>query len=609
MPNSIRLTYAVLVDWNGDGLFQENEIISDDIKKISCVYGRENNDTLRGRSTGGQCEVRLKNHHGNYSMFKVSGPHYDSVGRHTLILPGRAVQVRVYVGARAFVLWTGFLKTIVPHVAAEEAPYAELTAVGSLTWIDQAKYELFFNLTDIESGSPKIIARVNSLYTGDLAATILNLMGWKGHEQFPPPLLVPGPFGRRLDQGEINIDAQAVANDASVAGSGTSSRVRAIRSLRALEDVEVGFLREDNFASIVFEHRWRRLRDERQGPLFSDLAGPVEAAQYPYNPLDLSSSEEGIYNIVSGNQIKYFYDPLSQVIDAIPGGPDEKGTHPPLLIPAGETVTRTWDLSPTRHLGEDTGAAAYVWPWRNVVVAPQNTEHYNRGLGVARPGESEEERKKEDALLWDINANRTEDPGFGVVNDWIRDHVTTEQGARSIRVTIHNPAPFDIYITRLRFRGFGHHIQGSIRAYATNEESVRLYNEREYHVPTSLSYIRSIGQDNEKALAFADALADAYGKARPSGTIQVFPRTSEALALEVFGLDVSDPIRVRNENYGLLGLNRLTGHRFFIEHIEHTIEPGVEHTTEFGLSSYDSTDQYYWVLGVSTLGETTRLAF
>ena len=615
MPRSTRITYELWIDWNDDLIIDPDELISDDLRHISFSYGRENNDTLGGRSSGGQCDVLLSNRHGNYSIFKRASPYHD------YFTPGKAVQVAAYVEGFRIVLWTGFLKTIVPHVSVDSSAHADLIAVGSLTWIDQAKFELFYHLDTQESVLPSIIPRANEVAGGDLIALILNLIDWKGytfrdsrgfigpsrHVNLTPgpngigiaPRQVPGPFGRNLAIGHARFDAQAIANDEAVSGGGNGTRVRAIRTIRAVEALELGFVREDNLGSIVFEDRRHRLEDMRTGPLFTDLASSLAGgATFPYNPLDLESYDGSIYNIIASDQVKYYYKAESQVADVIPGKEDEKGLNPPLLVPAGTTIEKVYGLPTVTHVGVETGAPAYVWPWKAVTVADRGTYDNDPRLQDPEDGGS---------LIWDLNTSVNERPGTGFFNRDIR--VVTEQGARSVRLTITNTNPTrDLYITRLRLRGFPHYPQGSVRAYATNEPSIAKYFPREYQVPTSLSYIRNIGADAESSSAFAEVLAEIYGTPRPSGRLTLHPRYSAAMAMAVLSLQISDPIRVRNEAYGLTGGFGQLGHRFFIESMKHDIEPGVSHAVEFGLSSYQDA-QEYWILGVSELGTNTRLYF
>ena len=585
MPNSIRIQYELWVNWAGDRVVKPSELIRGDLRKIVCTLGRENRDTLKGRSTGGQCEVLLRNIKGDYSMFNVRSPYFGKV------LPGRAIQVRAYVGSRMHVLWTGFLKDILPHLGTEESGYADLTAVGSLTWIDQARYELFFNLDNIEQIAPRILSRVNEYNGADLIALVLNLIGWSGHDiPGSPALVVPGPFGRRLEVGIATFDGQALATDESVSGSGTGSRVRAIRTIRAIENLELGFVRESKLADIVFENRYSRLFERTFGPLFTDRQ---DSSAFPYDPLDLSSYDDNIYNVISSDQVKYYYHPESQIRDVIPGLEDEKGAEDPILVPANSAVEYVVTLLPSRYGGVETGAPAYVWPWKNIVVAPEPVNNNDPRLN--------------ETLAWDLSASFSESSHYGEASEHIS--VVTLQGARSVHLTITNSHKTrDVYIVRLRLRGFAHYPKASIRAQATNEMSVAKYGVREYQIPTSISFIRGISSSNRAAIQYVKALADIYGEPRPNGTLFINPRYSEQMANTVLDLDVSDPLQVQNENYGLHGRTTSQGHRFFVENIHHEIEPGADHAMNLELSSYEEAGGY-WILGVSTLGQDTILGF
>lgn len=617
MPDAIRLRYELAVDWDGNGTWEEDELIRDDLQHIRCQYGRESRDSLKGKSIGGYCEVLLKNESRAYSVFNQAGPYYGDIST------GRAVQVRAYVEDTQHVLWTGFLTDILPHVGTEEAPYAQLNAVGSLSWIDQAFYEIFVNIDTIYQADPAGLEVTDQYYSGVLVALMLDQIGWKGREQFLDApadvkgpygregtyralaytratlLEVPGPFGRQIDLGSAIIDANALLTDGELGGGEAGSRVRAIRTMRALEEAEVGFLRESKDGSIVYEDRYKRLRHVGLGPIFSDDIDDERDYPFPYDPFDLGSYEEGIYNVIRSDQTQYFYGTESHIFEAIPGPTSRGGPQEPLEIPAGETVEYTWSLPPVTvggrksSLGTTAGTPSYVWPWKDVVVAPPGTS--NNAAGLQDP-----ESDEGGLLQWDLNADFTAGSLHGNANRYVS--VRTFQSARSIKLQITNSFTRSVYINKLRFRGFPHFIDKVIRTSATNEESIRKYQIiREYKAVTGLLWKRRFPLD------YLQALARIYGEARPNGTLTVRPRQSLRMATECLGLEISDSIQVRNAQYGLFGGFENQGQPFFIENIAHDIERGGEHVMKLELSSLETTG--LWILGESELGVTTTLGF
>lgn len=611
-----RFRYELAVDWDNNGTWEPNEIIRDDLRRIVCSYGRENRDVLQGHSIGGQCTVLLRNTHGYYSPYNFDGPYAR------LIRAGRYVQVRAFVDDDMFPLWTGFLRNILPHLGTEESGYAELLAEGPLTWIDQARLEFFWPLATLDQAAPEAVRVEDQRHSGSLIALALDQIDWKGAtytletdpysytgdavELYPEEndadhRNVPGPFGRKIDKGRAIIDLQALATDEAVVGSGEGSRVRAVRMIRTIEETEVGFMREDMEANLVFEDRYHRLNDEREGILFSDLIPAGADYPYPYDPLDLATFEDTIYNVITSDQVEYYYHPESHILEGIPGPRTRQGRQQPLWIPAGTSKRYQVSLRPSTENGRPTGAPAFVWPWKNAVIAPVGTPNSDPGIhwdGDGNPG----------TLQWDLNASYRSHGNSGDANDQLR--VQTRQGARSIILDMTNTnTTRDIYIVKLRVRGFPHYVQSLVRTNATNENSIREHNLiSEYKAKTHLLWNRQLN------LSFVQYLADTYGEARPSGTLRIKPRHSKRMARDVFALDASDPINVRNAKYGLAGLPLHTGdpnpagHRFFVENIKHEIEIGSDHTTYLELSSMHGATGF-WVLGVSRLGDDTRLSF
>ena len=138
----VTTSYALMVDWSGDGDFGDTgEVITDRVLSVECERGKDYPSQLTGRSIAGKLVAVLNNESGDYSPFKTDGDLYGN------LLPGRLVQLRVAHGTTfaytfPFIfsdtpIWTGYVETINPEVTVGNVKVAKLTAIGSLGLIAQ----------------------------------------------------------------------------------------------------------------------------------------------------------------------------------------------------------------------------------------------------------------------------------------------------------------------------------------------------------------------------------------------------------------------------------------------------------------------------------------
>lgn len=244
---SVTATYLIRVDWNGDGDFLDSEEdITDDVLSISTFMGRDYASQLTGKSSAGTLSIELDNTSGKYNSFYSSSPIYGN------ILPGRLVEIQ----ADATVIWTGYLKSILPSVEVGPKITATLEAEGPFSRI---------------TGKRDAIPMAESILTGDAEDDILDSCGF--------------PAGDRdIDTGQTTMlwwiptkgDPLSLARD--------------------VEDTENGFLRETKDGKIAFEDRHHR------------LLAPHTTSQATYTDAPAGTL---VYNAIAQE------DPLQQIFNTI----------------------------------------------------------------------------------------------------------------------------------------------------------------------------------------------------------------------------------------------------------------------------------------------------
>ena len=580
---SIRIQYDVFVDWEQKGFWTEDDNIVEHVQQIDLSYGRDNPDSITGRIRGGSCDIRLRNDSGDYTPFNRRSPYFNQ------IIPGRRIQVRARAAGDTYVLWTGFLKEIKPYDVIDNVPYSELTAVGPWTWLDQARYENILTLEQFNQSVPGN-ERIEFLYSGQVLSELLDEVEWKGYgkPEGRYTLQEPGPYGRRLSPGQALIDLNALIQYDKNAGPITET-IRTIKSMRTIELAEPGFIWEDPEANIVFEDRFSRIRIE-PGTLFSDHPD----AAFTYAELDLGSYLDNLFNVFFSGEQKYIWANLEQIIDVVPN------LYSTIEIDPGNVFEETFviELENTNREGY-----AFVDPWRTPVPGPV-------GLPITDPGYSHDPDVV-GSLVYDVAADFSANPAVkqGAANGSLQ--VRVRKGMHSITIQLENTHPSrNIFVNKLRARGYPANSQQTRRFYKTDDVSVGLYGPREYPIPTNiLKHRGSLHPVSQDYRNWASQLAAIYSYPRPQATMTMYPRLSAAMAAMCLGSTISKRLTVRSVDHGLYDPDRpFDGHDFFIEKVRHFIKPGTVHKVEWGMSSSEHVEPI-WRLGRGRLGTTTMLTY
>ena len=81
-------SYALLVDWNGDGDFADTgEVITGRVLNVTTERGRQSGNDLTSKSAAGKLTAIINNESGDYSPFNASSGLYGN------LLPGRLVRL------------------------------------------------------------------------------------------------------------------------------------------------------------------------------------------------------------------------------------------------------------------------------------------------------------------------------------------------------------------------------------------------------------------------------------------------------------------------------------------------------------------------------------
>ena len=218
MSTSTRL-WRFRVDWDGDGSFSNaNSDISVDVLSMRrASRGRNYEDQLYGKSEAGRLTLTLRNDDNKYDRFNQMSELSD------LVVPGREVrfETREPGSTSHEVQWTGFVDDIkkLPRISGNDQ--VELRAFGILARLTQREIS--------------VAMQVN--------------------------IAMPAAFGLALDAATV-----PVARRSTIEGSRTLARwwvatEPALRSLRALEDTELGFIKETKDGKVGFEGGQTRIED------------------------------------------------------------------------------------------------------------------------------------------------------------------------------------------------------------------------------------------------------------------------------------------------------------------------------------------------------------
>ena len=206
-------SYAVLIDWNGDGTFTgTTEDVTARTLEASWSRGRDFASQLAGRSISGQLSLELNNQSGDYSPFNIASPLYGS------LLPGRKIQVKGGTGTANNILWTGYIQYIEPAPENFGLNRVVITGLGPLGYLNQLE---------------AIVGMLTNQTTGSAFGTLLDRVGWG--------------TARSIDPGK------------SVLLTFWNENKKVLDAMREIEETEAGFVAEGKDASIIFEDRHHRL--------------------------------------------------------------------------------------------------------------------------------------------------------------------------------------------------------------------------------------------------------------------------------------------------------------------------------------------------------------
>lgn len=165
--------------------------------------------------------------------------------------------------------------------------------------------------------------------------------------------------------------------------------------------------------------------------------------------------------------------------------------------------------------------------------------------------------------------------------------------AQSAKITVTNNDAAPVYLTMLKIRG---ELYVRLeRLEIVEDDATSIGNYGEWHLPISLPYYQSSQIIRDTAKHQLATKKDPWSGYR----VTLFGDTDEILT-QILTRKLSDRITLQNATYGI-------DDDFHIDKMEHHVREDGYHECRWTLSRAD--DQMYWVLGVSALGITTRLAY
>ena len=350
---------------------------------------------------------------------------------------------------------------------------------------------------------------------------------------------------RTLDAGQTTMDRFWV------------SRQNTISALRLVEESEAGFILEGADGQIVYEDRHHRLGSPHltSQATFSDAPG----ATLVYQAIQEEDPLPNIFNIFTASIQDYTVGALAVLWTL-----SESGASSPKVERAGGT--RTWLASyPTPDSGTDAVAVdAWTTP----------------------------------AMTTDYLANSAADGSGTNLSSDIAVAVTKTSSTMKITLT-NNNATVDAFMTKLQARGTPVTEDNPVRVEAEDSTSKSTYGERDYPNPAKFLPDTDEGQDwcRFQLAVYKDPL--------PLLAIRVNGNRDDNHLVEVLARDISDRITVVGQNAAGLSINE----DFYIESVRGRIDQGgLLHEATYELSQATAASDWL-VLGTSTLGTSTRLAY
>lgn len=328
----------------------------------------------------------------------------------------------------------------------------------------------------------------------------------------------------------------------------------ALVHLREVEETEFGFVSESRDGKIVFEDVHHRLKTPHTTPqaTFSDAA----AAALPYQSLEQLDPWREIFNRFEADVTLFGVQALA-TLWSLTG-------EVPSIEPG---VTRDFYA---RFPSPDSATQAdHVDAW----TTPVATTDY-----VANSAS--------DGSGTNLTASIT---------------VVVVKAARSMKISLANAASVTAYITLLQARGTPAYRNDPIGVAVEDSASQAKYGKRTF--PLGGKFYPSTA----KALSYAQFGVSRYKDPLAVLSITFVANERAALMTEALTRGVSDRITVIANNTAAQGAQLGINRDFWIEAEHHRVEQGgLRHTVRYDLSDAN-LEGGMWVLGVSTLGVTTRL--
>jgi hypothetical protein len=359
--------------------------------------------------------------------------------------------------------------------------------------------------------------------------------------------------------GDLLDEAGWPAGDRSLdAGQTTMSRWwqetgTPLAGLRAVEDTDAGFLYESPARKVVFEDRHHRLIAPHTVPqaVYSDALG----ASLNYYAIEQIDPWDEIYNRFEATIQLYTVGALAVLWQM----PVTAATTPRLAPGASATFVAHY---PTKDApNDDVGVDAWTTP-----VATTDFLANANAFGVGA----------------DLTGSIT---------------VAVSKNGNDMEITLTNSGATTAYITFLRARGTPVAAEHPIKIPREDTASQATYGIRTF--PNPAKFVPSV----DEAEGWGDWAKAIYKDPLPWLKVTLWGNVSDACMEECLTRQISDRVSVVADGDAGLGVNE----DFFVEAIEHKITAG-QHFTTFTLSPAVRFSDAF-VLGVSRLGSTTRLAY
>ena len=313
--------WRVLIDWDGDGMFDNfrSDVTADVLTISTCKRGRDYSGHVYGRSIAGRFTARLRDDESLYDRFN-SGSELEG-----LVTPGKSVRVMLtdHIGTER-VIWEGILDEVKPATTPGGRRVVDLQALGSLSLLTQRNVNV-----PMRRGIP----------IGDAAEDILDAANV--------------PAARR---GNLTGDSRMAVwwvNDQN-----------ALTAIREVEETGLGFLKENQDGTIALEDRESRTSSSRVSVATLSASVLENPNDVPVLQLTARDPVQDIVNIVRVRVRKYEFATDAEVLWDLDGAS--------FSIPAGETWTRTVVVPPTfQSIG--------VYEWETLAATTDYTANTDGG--------------------------------------------------------------------------------------------------------------------------------------------------------------------------------------------------------------------------------------